>query len=311
MLLENRQPMGTDEELTFSGLAIYHVDEKMEGQKFASYPGSAGYPLQHYKVALLPKDGNYDLEKGNNMGDEGDLWQVGDSLGPGQDNTVFPNTDGYQSGQVVETNLTITVVAQCGNPNRGQYVVVLVTGFNDDEPMGSSECKAFEGAMVLGSRPERLPRTAAPTADGSLNLSSESPSPSSTFVPSIIMESGESSFTSVPTEETTLVPTEDVSTTAPTNPVVTVIWGSYGDRVKGPLSGAYAPNDDGTSVADSSRKESSATFAPSLSVTGRGNVIQILDEIHPSAATPVLLYASNWALIVGGAGWMIVSCWAF
>ena len=47
-------------------------------------------------VAILAKDGNYDLEKGNNNGDAGDMWLPGDFLGPGMGGIVYPNTDTYQ-----------------------------------------------------------------------------------------------------------------------------------------------------------------------------------------------------------------------
>ena len=62
-------------------------------------------------VALLPADGNYDLEQGNNLGDEGDVWDVGMSIGP----DTFPNTDMYQTGAIKKSGITIEIKSQSGN----------------------------------------------------------------------------------------------------------------------------------------------------------------------------------------------------
>ncbi|MBM3328691.1 MAG: M6 family metalloprotease domain-containing protein [Calditrichaeota bacterium] len=71
-LIENRRRIGFDRSLPGEGLVIYHIDETMENNNHAWWPGS-GNQL-HYKVAVEQADGNYDLEHGANGGDAGDPW---------------------------------------------------------------------------------------------------------------------------------------------------------------------------------------------------------------------------------------------
>ena len=56
---------------------------------------------------MLGSDGQYNLEKGDNVGDVGDFWKEGMTLGPGN-GRVFPNTDAYQNGSIRVTGVTIT-----------------------------------------------------------------------------------------------------------------------------------------------------------------------------------------------------------
>lgn len=95
-LLENRQQTGFDEGLVYSsggrdlhGLLVYHVVDDMI-QKSFSRPNEAEnwdtnhlgkaqqsmsqYGQTHYGFSIIQADGNYDLEKGNNDGDAGDLF---------------------------------------------------------------------------------------------------------------------------------------------------------------------------------------------------------------------------------------------
>ena len=167
LLLENRQPVGVDTGFFGAGIAIYHIDELQDGQVAAGIPGSEDYPFDHYAVAVLPKDGLYELEHGTNQGDQGDLFVVGDTLGPGMGDTVFPNTDGYQWGYVWENGLTIEVVSECGDAARGKMMVVKITGLGDGEPTGSPECvegsgNPTESAIIeqpegAGGQPENPP----------------------------------------------------------------------------------------------------------------------------------------------------------
>jgi hypothetical protein len=90
------------------GLVIWHIDNKKGNNQDEGFPSQVGWPENnnHYQVAVIQADGNYDLEEGSNRGDAGDVFhQDGVStLGPGPD---YPNTDGYQDGTVVVTGVTV------------------------------------------------------------------------------------------------------------------------------------------------------------------------------------------------------------
>ena len=119
LLIENRQPILFDERIPptdTGGFVIYHIDETANNNR--GYPGqpigSSGqsWPQSgdHYRVAVLQRDGLYDLEKGENNGDIGDFYlpDQGYSLGPSNGNTIFPNTDSYAIGVFEETGITIS-----------------------------------------------------------------------------------------------------------------------------------------------------------------------------------------------------------
>ncbi|MDO8304045.1 MAG: choice-of-anchor J domain-containing protein, partial [Sedimentisphaerales bacterium] len=115
LLIENRQPVGIESAMPQGGLCIYHIDD-LAGYDTEGYPGQAGWPTNgdHYRVALLQADGNYNLEKGNNRGDRYDVYhaagvsQIG--TGPG----IYPNTDAYQSGNIIVTNNTFHSISAAG-----------------------------------------------------------------------------------------------------------------------------------------------------------------------------------------------------
>jgi M6 family metalloprotease-like protein len=81
LLVENRQPIGEfDGGIPTGtggrgGLAIWHIDESKTENDTPGFPGSDGFPESHYMVALIPADGRYDLEKGNNRGDADDVFR--------------------------------------------------------------------------------------------------------------------------------------------------------------------------------------------------------------------------------------------
>lgn len=100
-------------EWLIGGIAIYHIDENAVGYNDEGFPGQQGWPSNgnHYKVALLPADGNFDLEKGVNQGNSADLYSIGQSLSPSIDITgPFPNTDSYQ-GAIVQTGVEICITS--------------------------------------------------------------------------------------------------------------------------------------------------------------------------------------------------------
>jgi M6 family metalloprotease-like protein len=120
LLIENRQPLEYDVNMKQGGLCIWHVDEKADDRN-AGFPGEQGWPSNgnHYRVALLQADGNYNLEKGENRGDEYDVFHSGgkNSLGPSRSAGFgpYPNTDAYQDGQVRSTGISIYDIRQSGD----------------------------------------------------------------------------------------------------------------------------------------------------------------------------------------------------
>ncbi len=111
LLIENRQPCGFDSAISQGGLAIFHIDDN--ANNIRGYPGQGGWPANgnHYEVALLQADGNYDLERNSNRGDSGDLFHAGgvNSIGSGGTSTgnAFPNTNAYQGGNIIGSPVTI------------------------------------------------------------------------------------------------------------------------------------------------------------------------------------------------------------
>jgi hypothetical protein len=166
-LIENRQPIGFEEKLWGSGLLITHVDDAADGMKNRGYKGQNGWPQNgnHYQVAIVPKDGNYDLERNENYGDATDLFVPGDMLGPGtrSGETVYPNTDSYQNGNIVETGLTIEVLSQ-----QGTDITFRVGGVKPSEGGGPS--------------PAGSPSVAAPTSPSSTGIAGDVPTSSPRWV---------------------------------------------------------------------------------------------------------------------------------
>jgi hypothetical protein len=112
LVIENRQQVKWDADWPSNGVIIWHMDELAPLQSARSWPGKAGWPAEHFRVAVLAPDGNYDLEKGNNLGDSGDFWTQGDTLGSNPN--VWPNTASYQGGNLQETGISITILSKPG-----------------------------------------------------------------------------------------------------------------------------------------------------------------------------------------------------
>lgn len=113
LLIENRQPIGFESTIGGAGLLIWHIDDGAPDMELKGFPGQPGWPQNgnHYRIAVLGKDGNYDLETNENKGDPTDLFVPGDILGPGG-GSVYPNTDAYQMGIITETGITLEVLTQ-------------------------------------------------------------------------------------------------------------------------------------------------------------------------------------------------------
>jgi immune inhibitor A len=112
LVIENRQQVKWDMDWPGNGVIIWHMDELAPLQTKRSWPGKAGWPADHFRVAVLSPDGNYDLEKGNNLGDKTDFWIQGMTLGPSS--SEWPNTMAYQGGNLLETGISITILSRPG-----------------------------------------------------------------------------------------------------------------------------------------------------------------------------------------------------
>jgi hypothetical protein len=98
------------------GIAIYHIDENAPYDD-EGYPGQIDrygrvWPQNglHYKIALVPADGSYGLERGENQGNSLDLFTSGQYLVPKSvlpGANLYPNTDTYQGGRVFETGVEL------------------------------------------------------------------------------------------------------------------------------------------------------------------------------------------------------------
>jgi len=112
LLIENRQDTGFDCSIPQGGVAIWHIDDTT-GFNTQGYPGQGGWPANgnHYRVALLQADGNYNLERGNNRGDSTDMHHAAgvDAIGTGPGND--PNTDTYKDGTVSQTGIIISDIS--------------------------------------------------------------------------------------------------------------------------------------------------------------------------------------------------------
>ena len=190
LLIENRQQVGFDENLPGAGLIIYHIDDAADDMKNRGYPGQEGevpWPQNgnHYRVAVLPFDGNYDLEQDVNKGDAGDMWMAGSELGPGMGNTIFPNTDSYQNGTIRETGITIKVVEQVGTD-----ILFEVIGVGNANTPG-----------IATDSPSNQPSATTPTTDSPSNQ------PSATTPTTVSPTVSPGTPTAVPTQAPSQGPT--------------------------------------------------------------------------------------------------------
>ena len=72
LIVENRQNAGQDAGIPSSGLAVWHVDERVQGNNDEQMTAT-----NHFECSLLQADGKYDLEHGRNS-DAQDLYRAGE-----------------------------------------------------------------------------------------------------------------------------------------------------------------------------------------------------------------------------------------
>jgi hypothetical protein len=121
LLVENRQPMGLDGAMPQGGLAIWHIDE-MASHNNEGYPAQLDWPQNgnHYRVALLQADGDFELEMGLNRGDGQDVYHANgvSELNP----NALPGTAGYQLGNIIQTENRLYDISASGANMTFRYV---------------------------------------------------------------------------------------------------------------------------------------------------------------------------------------------
>jgi len=137
LLIENRQPLNFESTMPQGGLAIWHIDENVANNRDEGYPGSSGWPGDHYKVAIAQADGNFDLENGNNRGDSGDLYHSAaqDHI----DDSTSPSTQGYSTGVLVNYGIDINSISAASNSMQ----------FTLGSASGSYVCNGLTATVVL------------------------------------------------------------------------------------------------------------------------------------------------------------------
>jgi hypothetical protein len=120
-----------DQDWPSSGIVIYHVDLLAPKQQQRGYPDHPNFPKEHYQVAVVQRDGKFDIEQGANPGDVNDFWQKGMILENSCD--AWPNSCSYQGGLLRSTGITITI-----DTDSGFIMSFTVTGLNQQSNKATS-----------------------------------------------------------------------------------------------------------------------------------------------------------------------------
>jgi hypothetical protein len=192
-LLEARIAQSYDQKMPASGLAVLHIDEKA-ALYTEGWPGQSGWPQNgnHYRVAVLQADGNYDLERGRNRGDGGDLYTQGKAVGPG----TTPSTDTYQRGNVGATGIEVRVLSVSGTTVQFSLTLPESASTSITTSSTSTLNTSFTISTSISSSSSASTSTSTLTS-GTSSSSSTSTLTSSASTPTL-------SWTSAPTVTTTI-----------------------------------------------------------------------------------------------------------
>jgi len=156
-LVENRyRASGTfDEGLPGEGLAIWHIDESRPDNNNECSP-PADCSKNHYKVSLVQADGNWDLEKGKNLGDEGDLY-------PGSANNTAFTGAGTPASNLYNGLSNIADVTSISPPQSTMTATLSVNPNISVDPLSIDF-----GDVELSDKP--VPRSVTVTNSGQIDL---------------------------------------------------------------------------------------------------------------------------------------------
>jgi immune inhibitor A len=149
-LVENRQKVGFDAGLPTSGLLIWHIDDNVSSSNRNEwYPGhtSSG----HYLVALEQADGNFNLEKHQNLGDGADAYP-GSTNNRSFNSTTSPNSLAYD-GSV--SYVAISNISDSDSLMTADLAVSLVSGIGDETRPGDfAPTRNYPNPFNAGTRIE-------------------------------------------------------------------------------------------------------------------------------------------------------------
>jgi len=117
-LVENRGKAGFDAGLPGAGLLIWHIDGDAIANRMGTnsvndkecYPGGPSCSSQHYGVALIQADGEWELEKGDDLGDTGDPFP-GSTNNRSLSNITSPASNLYNGGP---SGVNVTGISDSG-----------------------------------------------------------------------------------------------------------------------------------------------------------------------------------------------------
>lgn len=114
-LLENRQKKGRDADLPAGGLLLWHIDETKDDNTSENTA---------YKVALVQSDGEKDLERDEDRGDEGDPF-------PGVKTVRLVNSGTNPSTKANNGAVTGVAISQISDPMDVMTFTVSVSGVSE------------------------------------------------------------------------------------------------------------------------------------------------------------------------------------
>ncbi|KAL7577278.1 hypothetical protein ACA910_002022 [Epithemia clementina (nom. ined.)] len=213
LLIENRQKKNFDKNMYASGIVIYHVDENKDGNVAGSAaPGDSDWPSNHYRVAVVQKDGLFELEKGLNSGDANDFFTYYDSLTPSGGNIkIQPNSDSYYNGP---TGVSIRIETQ-SQP----IMTFFVSGISSPSLPFPSPATTPAPTIAPTDKPTPVPTTSQPTTSQP-TTSQPTTSQPTTSQPTTSQPTTSQPTTSQPTasQPTTLAPVTSQPTPAVASP---------------------------------------------------------------------------------------------